>query len=34
MLTTRPLTAWQKIKDNGKDFPPRAVVLRAKPKGK
>jgi hypothetical protein len=24
----RPLTAWEKIKDNGKDFPPRVVVLR------
>lgn len=27
-MTKRPLTAWQQIKDNGKDFPPRVVVLR------
>lgn len=27
-MVKKPLTAWQQIKDNGKDFPPRVVVLR------
>lgn len=30
----KPLTAWQKIRDDGKDFPPRVIELRRPPKGR
>jgi hypothetical protein len=25
---SKPVTAWERIRDNGKDFPPRVIVLR------
>lgn len=27
-MTKRPLTAWEKIKNSGKDFPPRIIELK------